>query len=860
MTFVVNNKFINISIFEIYKWPLPFHPIYLNCTMNKTLLFAFIFIQSFIDAQFSERSLSSEQWQFKNTKDHTWLPAKVPGTVHLDLMQNRIIPDPFKDENEKKVQWIENEDWEYRTVFKVSSQELENRNIDLVFHGLDTFSEIYINGKKVATTDNMFRTWEIPVKTYLKAGDNIVQVKFTSAVQAGKERAKKVPFTMPESPRSFVRKAQYQFGWDWGPRLVTAGIWKDVHLNFWNQARLKQVRIEQKSLTKQKAELNIRAEIIAEKPGDYILNVNHRSQKAALKQGLNVVVLPYRINHPKLWQPNGWGKPDMYELSVILKQGSATVDEHFQKVGLRTVELVQEKDEQGISFYFKVNGNPVYIKGTNWIPADSFSPRITKEKYQKLIRDCKEAHMNMVRVWGGGIYEDDEFYKACDENGILVWQDFMFAGSFYPADELFQKNVEAEVKDQVERLQNHPSLALWCGNNEVDEAIVNWGYQKQFKYSGEDSVQVWKDYRKIFHEVIPNVIKKYAASDKTIYWPSSPSIGWGHKESLTEGDSHYWGVWWGEQPFEVYNEKVGRFMSEYGFQGMPTIETTRSMFSVKPDLSLDNAVIKAHEKHARGWEIINTYMARDYKIPADFIQYNYVSQLLQARGMQVAIEAHRRARPDNMGTLYWQLNDCWPVVSWSSVDYLGNWKALHYQVKRSFENQVILPEEKDDVLNFYVINDELKTFENVSMDFDILTLNGEKKGSAGTADTKNLGPNGVLKLDPFSLEEIIGDADRNEIFLHVMLKDAKNHVITERNYFFSKPKDLKLVKPNVRIKNISPTEIEVSTDALAKDVYLMGDTHFSDNFFDLLPHTSKKIMLSKPLEQIQVMTLWDTMH
>lgn len=828
--------------------------------MNKILLFSFFFIQILINAQSSVRSLSSEKWSFKNAKENKWLTASVPGTVHLDLMKNNIIPDPFKDENEKKVQWIENEDWDYQTTFNVSSNELKNQNIELVFEGLDTFSEIYLNGKLLQSTDNMFRKWTISVKQYLKTGENILQVKFRSSVNTGKELAKKVPFTMPESPRSFIRKAQYQFGWDWGARLVTAGIWKEVKLNFWNQAKLQNIAIEQKNLTSRKAELNIKAEIVTEENGKYRISVNNKLLDIALKKGFNTVYIPYQIQNPKLWQPNGWGNPNLYDVKITLQKDKKNIDEKSEKIGLRTVELIQEKNEKGKSFYFKVNGKPMYAKGTNWIPGDSFSPRMTKEKYQKLIKDCKEANMNMIRVWGGGIYEDDEFYKACDENGILVWQDFMFAGSFYPADKNFQRNVEMEVKDQIERLQNHPSLALWCGNNEIDEAIVNWGYQKQFKYSKEDSLQVWKDYKKIFHEIIPNAIQKYASRDKQIYWPSSPSIGWGHKESLTKGDSHYWGVWWGEQPFEIYNEKVPRFASEYGFQGMPSLETTKSMFSGNPDLNLQNGIIKAHEKHSRGWEIIENYMKRDYFVPKDFVKYNYVSQLLQARGMQIAIEAHRRAKPYNMGTLYWQLNDCWPVVSWSSIDYLGNWKALHYQVKRSFENLVILPEEKDNLITFYAINDSSEKFQDVSLEFDFLRFNGEKKGSAGTANSETLEANSILKF-PFSLEEIIGDADRNEVFLHIMLKDEKNEkVIAETNYFFAKPKDLKLPKPNIQIKKVSATEIEISTDVLAKDVYLIGDAHFSDNFFDLLPETSRRITLSKTLEKIEVMTLWDTLN
>ncbi|KMQ69449.1 beta-mannosidase [Chryseobacterium sp. FH2] len=827
--------------------------------MKKTILFTFLFIQNILFAQFSERNLSAEKWKFKNSKDDIWLTAMVPGTVHLDLMNHKMIPDPYKDEKEMKVQWIENEDWDYQTKFTISEKELSNQNIDLVFNGLDTFSEIYLNGKLLKKTDNMFRKWEISVKPYLKSGDNLLQIKFKSAVNVGKDLAKKVPFTMPESPRSFVRKAQYQFGWDWGPRLVTTGIWKNVKLNFWNNAKLENVKVEQKSLTKQKANLNIHAEIFADKEGKYVVLINDKINNIQLRKGKNTIQIPYSIENPKLWQPNGWGEPNLYNFKFSLEKDSKNIAEKSERIGLRTIELVQEKDSKGKSFYFKVNGNPMYVKGTNWIPSDSFLPRITKEKYQQLINDSKEANMNMIRVWGGGIYEDDEFYKACDENGILVWQDFMFAGSFYPADESFQQNVESEVKDQVERLQNHPSLALWCGNNEVDEAIVNWGYQNQFNYSKEDSLQVWKDYKKIFHEIIPNAIKKYATSDRRMYWPSSPSIGWGHRESLAEGDSHYWGIWWGEQPFEIYNEKVGRFMSEYGFQGMPALETIKSMFSGTPDLSLQNGTVKAHEKHARGWEIIDNYMQRDYTIPTDFIIYNYISQLLQARGMQIAIEAHRRGKPYNMGTLYWQLNDCWPVVSWSSIDYLGNWKALHYQIKRSFENQVVLTEEKNNILNFYAINDELKKFENVSLEFKLIKFNGESLAAPLiVAEGKDL--ESILKFTSMPINELISESEKSEVLLHVILKDKNNNIIAQNDHFFAKLKDLKLPNPNIQIKKISTTEIEISTDVLAKDVYLIGDTHFSDNFFDLLPKTSRRITLSKPLENIEVMSLRDAMN
>ena len=826
--------------------------------MNKTIFFALFFIQIFINAQFSERNLSSEKWQFKNSKENSWLIATIPGTVHLDLMNNKLIANPYKDENEKKVQWVENEDWDYQTVFKVSAKELQNQNADLVFHGLDTFSEIYLNGKLLKKTHNMFRTWEIPVKNDLKEGNNTLQIKFKSSVNEGKELAKKVPFTMPESPRSFVRKAQYQFGWDWGPRLVTAGIWKDVKLNFWNFAIIKNIKNTQ-AIFQNKAKINFEIEIDAQVSGIYYLKINNLSTMVSLKKGNNKIEFPYEIENPKLWQPNGWGNANLYDFEIGLAKNQEYIQTKNLKIGLRTIELIQNKDEKGKSFYFKVNGHPMYAKGTNWIPSDSFTPRITKEKYQKLIKDCKDANMNMIRVWGGGIYEDDEFYKACDENGILVWQDFMFAGSFYPSDEDFLNNVKEEVKDQVNRLQNHPSIALWCGNNEIDEAIINWGYQKQFKYSKEDSLQVWKDYKKVFHEAIPNALKENLTSEKNIYWPTSPSIGWGHKESLSEGDSHYWGVWWGEFPFEIYNEKVPRFASEYGFQGMPSLEAVKSMFSGNPELNLENPTIKAHEKNARGFHIINEYMKRDYLVPNDFIKYNYVSQLLQARGMQIAIEAHRRAKPYNMGTLYWQLNDCWPVISWSSVDYLGNWKALHYQVKRSFEQQVILTEEMDGFLNFYAVNDELKKFEDIKVEIQVVDFNGKILNDLTTVQNgKTLDE--IAKIDHIEIKNLIKYSNKNEVFLKLVLKDKNKKIIAENTHFFAKPKDLKLTKPNIKIKKISPTEIQISTDVMAKDVYLMGETHFDDNFFDLLPKTSKKIKLSKPLKNVDAITLWDTMN
>lgn len=804
------------------------------------------------------RNLDSQNWEFKNAKDKSWLSAEVPGTVHTDLMKHKKIPDPFLDVNEKKVQWVEKEDWDYRTVFSISADEMKQQNIDLVFDGLDTFAEIFVNGESVMYANNMFRQWRIPVKKVLKIGKNELLIRFESSVKRGDELAEQVPFETPETPRAFVRKAQYQFGWDWGPRLLTVGIWKDVRLESWNDASLRNVRVEQKELTEEAGVLGVVAEIVVEKRGKYELQLSDGPKKEyQLERGRNEVYLTHTEPNPEWWQPNGWGTAKLYDYELSLLKGGEPLSKYAFRHGFRTVELIQEKDDVGESFYFKVNGKPLYIKGTNWIPGDSFTPRVTKSKYQKLITDAKKSHMNMIRIWGGGIYEDEEFYRLTDENGILVWQDFMFAGSFYPADEDFLDNVKEEVKYQVNRLQNHPSIAIWCGNNEIDEAIVNWGYQKAFGYSEADSLQVWKDYHKVFHELIPNTLKEVLPENKNSYIPTSPRLGWGHKESLQEADSHYWGVWHGEEPLEAYNDKVGRFMSEYGFLGMPTMETVDAMFSGKPVYALDNPVIKHHQKHLRGWELVDLYMHRDFAVPDDFIQYNYLSQLLQARGMKIAIEAHRRNQPFNMGTLIWQLNDVWPVASWSGIDYLGNWKAMQYQTQRSYEPIVVWGYEEDGKISFFGINDRLAALDAPSLEVRLLNFKGEQLNEFVQNQQGSL--ENIMELGVLDKGHFLKNHDEAEVFLNLKLKNAEGETVARGTYYFAKPKDLKLKDPQIKIKKISNREIELSTHFLAKDVYLMGSNHFSENFFDLLPGEPKRIKMDKNQDSIKLMSLWETM-
>lgn len=802
-------------------------------------------------AQNSDRNLGKEHWNFRKKGDVKWLSASVPGTVHTDLFNNKVIPNLFYGTNEKQLQWIENEAWEYETSFVVSPSELKHKTVELQFDGLDTYAEVFLNGKSILNADNMFRSWKVEVKKHLKVGQNKLTVVFQSAVEKGKEEAKKLNYTLPGDEKIFTRKAQYHYGWDWGPRFVTAGIWKKVKLNFWNSATIENVKYEQKTLSDEVAELVFTTEVHCQQPGKYQLKINNKSETYSLKKGKNLLKIYYEIKNPKRWWCNGLGEAHLYPFAISLSDAKGNSDKKEINIGLRTVELVQEKDKVGKSFYFKLNGVPVFMKGANYIPPDSFLPRAKDSVYKSIVKNAAEANMNMLRVWGGGVYADDAFYDECDKKGILVWQDFMFACAMYPGDDAFLENVKQEVIDNVNRLQNHPSVALWCGNNENDEGWHNWGWQKQYKYSAADSTKIWNDYKKLFHKLIPKTLDSLLSKEKNIYWPSSPSIGWGRKESLLQGDSHYWGVWWGMKPFEVYEKKVGRFMSEYGFQGMPSLETFKA-FANENELNLASESVKNHQKHPTGYQTIQTYMERDYKVPTNFEDFIYVSQLLQAEGMKTAIEAHRKAKPYCMGTLYWQLNDCWPVTSWSSVDYLGNWKAFHYQAKHSFENVLVAVADEENQYKVYVISDEL-TSKKGELQLELIDFEG--------------------KILWRSTSEIQVEENTSKVYYAINKRDfekfnSKQSVLSVKFvgddsdvksalFYFEKPKDLELKQPKIMVKRLDDNTLEISTDVLAKNVFLSSDkTHFSDNYFDLLPGEKKKIHFEGKTAKIEIKSLY----
>ncbi len=847
--------------------------------MKKILIIVCTFFILKVYSQKIERSLNDCNWTFKNKDDSLWHPAKVPGTIHTDLLENKLIPDPFFGTNEKGLHWIDSGSWQYQCFFDISPNEFAKNHIELQFKGLDTYASVYLNGRLILVADNMFRSWATDIKQQAIPGKNKLNIVFESAVLKGQMLAKKLAYTLPGEDKVFTRKAQYQYGWDWGPRFVTCGIWQSVLLTCWNKARLVSIQSIQKTLNDTIAELQFKCEIESDNEDRFYIAISNivsshgtpftKFYTIQTKKGRTTYSFDYKIQKPKRWWCNGLGKANLYTFNVALDDNNTQFDSKQITIGLRTIELINEKDSIGTSFYFKLNGIPVFMRGANYIPQDNFIPRVNKAAYKTIIKNAADANMNMLRVWGGGIYEKDDFYEACDKNGILVWQDFMFACAMYPGDSNFIQNVAAEAKEQVHRLRNHPCIALWCGNNEITEGWQNWGWQKQYNYSKKDSTEIADNNTYIFDHLIKDIVINNDGSRP--YWSSSPSIGWGHNESYSNGDSHYWGVWWGMEPFEKYTTKTGRFVSEYGFQGMPNISALSKvgLFKNNSNNEIDSAVLKAHQKHPKGYETITAYMLRDYKLPKNNIEhFAYISQLLQADGMRIAIEAHRRRKPYCMGTMYWQLNDCWPVTSWSTIDYYNNYKASHYQVIRSYKNVILSVTEDKDSIYIYAISDQLQNIEKAELSIQLAKLTGQKQWSKRIAVKIEANASKVIVALP---KDILKGNDLNNLYLNSTLTiPGIDSIKANSIHYFVKPKALQLKKARYTIteNNCDSTQcFTITADALMKNVMIKIDgleTNLSDNYMDLLPNEPKTIYLPKSLNvkelknKIKLLSLIDT--
>ncbi|MFA5309780.1 MAG: glycoside hydrolase family 2 protein [Dehalococcoidales bacterium] len=816
----------------------------------------------------------SGQWRLRPSGKKELIRATVPGCVHTDLLAAGKIPPPFHRDNESELQWIGETDWLYTREFVVPADFLQHERVLLRCEGLDTFAVITVNAKEIARTDNMFRTWEFDVKHALQPGKNRIQVRFNSTIPYIKKHEKerrlpawKGPLDVPGG--GWVRKEPCNYGWDWGPVLVTCGIWRAIKLIAFNTARIGDVRLGQRRLKDGGVALDVTAAIesLGKDAVTAVVTVSHGKQilqaAAPFKRGRARVT--FNIKKPALWWPNGMGRQPLYNVTVnVLNKDGFTLDSVAKRIGLRTLKLWRKKDKWGESFGFAVNGVPFFAKGANWIPADAFAPRLTRQDYADLLQSAAAVNMNMLRVWGGGIYEDDVFYDLCDELGICVWQDFMFACSAYPAfDPAFLENVRREAEDNIRRLRHHACLALWCGNNELETGLLadKW----------DAAHMSWEDYSKLFDVLLPDIVKRLNPARD--YWPCSPHVPHGDRMKFADdrwGDAHLWAVWHSKQPFEWYRTSRHRFASEFGFQSFPEPRTVYA-YTAPADRNITSYVMEHHQRSDIGNTAIMTYMLDWFRLPRDFDSTLWLSQVLQGVGMQYAIEHWRRIMPRSMGALYWQLNDCWPVAGWSSIDYHHRWKALHYLARRFYAPVLVsgLEDAKKGVIDIYITSDLLESSAGV-LSWRVTDVKGRTllRGKKSVVIASRLS----RRVHVLKLADLVKTHTTRDLLIWVELA-VRGKVVSSNLISFARPKHLEMVPPDItaraRREKGGSTTVTLTAKAPALWVWLElegEDARFSDSFFHLRPgrpvkiavHTENPLSLEDISRRLRVRSLVDT--
>ena len=781
--------------------------------------------------------LEIKKWDFKYNRD--WLKADVPGNNFSDLLDQNVIPDPFYGTNEDSVQWVSEREWVYRSNFKLSQKFLLKDKHEIIFHGLDTYASVYLNDSLILNANNMFRKWNVPLKGILKER-NILVVKFQPTSFHENKKEKNLGYKLPGGKKVHTRKAGFHYGWDWGPKISVSGIWKPIELKGYNRSYIKDIYIEQKEIFDSLAKLKVNLELDIIHSGMYILKINDQEYKLNLNSGEQKLAFDYNILDPILWWPNGYGKQYLYKIETKLMKDKNIISKKTKKIGIRKTELITSKDSLGNEFYFKINNQAIFMKGANYIPQDNLQNRVSKEKYIDLLTQVTKANMNMIRVWGGGIYEEDIFYNTCDSLGILVWQDFMFACAMYPSDSLFLENIREEAIDNVKRLRNHSSIILWCGNNEIAEAWKNWGWQNSF--NEYEITKIEQGYKDIFSNILPEVVNQYTDLP---YWESSPKLGRGDNNHHLEGDVHYWGVWHDSQPFSTFEKNVPRFMSEFGFQSFPELSTIKK-FSTKKDWKLNSDVMTSHQKHPRGNTLIQEYMNREYNQPLDFEKFIYASQILQGEGMRIGLEAHRRSQPYCMGTLYWQLNDCWPVASWSSIDYYGNWKALHYVAKDVFSPIALsITKNKDNNYSLWIMSDKQQSITDTLI-INSYNIDGEEVNKKSKHK---------ITLDNFG-SQLITDSYINNDSNEFIIAELKNQTIKSKTMFTTKVKNIIFKNPEFKV-TWGREVIKIKTMKAAFQVYLKLDgIKFETNFITMLPGKEYSIKYNGTAKNKENLLIW----
>ena len=793
-----------------------------------------------------------------------WLSASVPGTVQQDLLAAGCIPDPFIGKNEGKVQWVGEQDWLYRCTFTVPQELTEAAYINLCYEGLDTFATVWLNGIQVLESDNMFVPGQVPIATLLSSGENQLHILFESAMRCGKEREAtygvRAIMGDGDASRVYVRKAQYHYGWDWGPILLTAGLWRAVSLEAYDVKIAELSCMTEVTSDLQKAILPIYLRLDMSKEAPFSALSFHVAVHSPTGEVVHEEVLSvtgYEMQHlfelldPQLWWPRGHGSQPLYRIRVTLYFGKEMLDQGELRVGLRRLQLTQEHllTEPGTSFFFEINNKPIFCGGANWIPADSFTPRISSERYQAWLRLAADANMTMIRVWGGGIYEEDVFYDTCDELGLLVWQDFMFACGSYPAYTWFQESVRAEAEAAVRRLRHHPCIALWCGNNE--DYLLAGPLETDGETFEKDSPPAQFPARIIYEQLLPEVCKRLDGTRP--YWPGSP-YGGRDANDPTQGNQHIWGVWHGTMAnYHDYSKFGGRFVSEFGMQAFPALATIKSFASPEEQYP-QSYTLDYHNKASYGPRRLNVYLTDTVRIPADLEGYIYATQLMQAEAVASGIRGWRRqwggpGRYVVSGALVWQLNDCWPVTSWALVDYELRPKPAYYGVRRELAPLVVgIARQGPENAALWAVNST-----NASAEIEIVvrrwTLDGvlidERKHYA------TLPSNQAAELGNVSFR----DEEKEILGVHLLHQGE----IVSRTTLWSEPfKYLSLPDPQITIRRVSPTMLEVCTQRPAKGVWLeAGDNvRWSDNMLDLLPNDSYRIVVSHLNEaDIQIRSL-----
>jgi len=785
------------------------------------------------------------KWKMKRTDEDQWIQAIVPGSVYNDLLMADKMMDPYYRDNEEKALEVAHYDYEYERNFLIDEKLLDNDKLYLCCEGLDTLCEINLNGKLLDKTNNMHRTYKLDIKDYVKAGINIIKVKFCSPVNYIEEKNKEIPIwganTMPGSPH--LRKAHYMFGWDWGPKVPDMGIWRNIYIKAYNIGKIEEVYVTQEHKDN-KVSLNIKILVdnwsnndlnLVATVSDYDGNIISRDILVSNYESYFKI----EIINPQLWWPNGYGNQPLYKVKVDLVNANEIIDTKEHSIGLRTLGIRKEADKWGESFEFNINGISIFAMGGNYIPEDNILSRCSRERTEKLIKHAVAINMNCIRVWGGGIYQEDYFYDLCDEYGLIVWQDFMFACADYALTEEFIENISKEAEDNIKRIRHHASLGLWCGNNENESAIKYWGIPER--------ATTREDYIKHYEVILAEIVKKL--DPNTFYWPSSPSKKGSFidldKENI--GDAHYWDVWIMSAPFTDYRKHYFRFVSEFGFEAFPGLKTVKD-FTISEDRDPFSYVMENHQKHTGGNGKTLYYISEYLKYPKDFDSLLYASQIMQGEAIKYGVEHWRRNRGQCMGAIYWQLNDCWPVASWSSIDYAGRWKALHYYAKRFFSKVLISACEDGTKVDLYLINESKKVQRGV--------INWKLKYNDGRII--DAGEKEII-VEEFSSKLCQSIDFSKQINSKEMLRSTYaefafisiDDMISEGKVLFVRPKHFSFINPEISL-NISENKnffvVDVSSKSLAKSVeldFVDYDAVFSDNYFDISSGEYKTIYVDK---------------